>query len=51
MRLQEFCGEVAKAEGKKVSVSIGNVRELVRIVREKLLMGTGVDIYKEIRKM
>jgi hypothetical protein len=32
MTLQRFCSLVAKYEGKKVQVSIGNIREVVHVI-------------------
>lgn len=47
MTLQKFASQVAKAEGKKSQVSIGNVREILKIINTL----TGGELYKWIRKL
>ena len=46
MKISEFVSIVTKSEGKKSSVSVGNVREVLSIVN-KLLDG---EVYKAVRK-
>jgi len=36
MQLSKFVSAVTKAEGKKSSVSVGNMREVLKIVNKKL---------------
>jgi len=47
MTLQEFASKVAKAEGKKSQTSIGNIREILKIINTL----TGGELYKLIRKL
>ena len=35
-KLQEFISDIANAEGGKSSVSIGNVREILKLINQKL---------------
>ena len=47
MTLQEFASKVAKAEGKKSQTSIGNIREILKVINTL----TGGELYKLIRKL
>ena len=51
MKLQEFYSEITNLEGKKVQISIGQIREVVKIVRLFLLKNEGTDLYSLIRKI
>ena len=47
MKLTEFTSKVTLTEGKKVSVSIGQVREILKIVN-KLTFGKLYKLIKEL---
>lgn len=51
MRIQKFYSMIASIEGKKSQVSIGNIREIVKVIRNLLVRLTGLDLYKIIRKI
>ena len=53
MKIKDFCSEVALAEGKEKQATIGNVREIIKIVNEKLSKSAGEKdvLYKLVRKI
>ena len=53
MKLKDFCSIVAKEEGKKSQVSIGNIREIVKVINSILSKKTKENdfLYKIIRKL
>ena len=51
MKLNDFVSLVAEREGKKKEVSVGNIREVLKVIRLVLLDHASVDLYKEIRKL
>ncbi len=47
MTIANFVSEITKQEGKKSSVSVGNVREILRLTNKK----TGGKLYKFIKEL
>lgn len=50
MNLNEFAREVCKREGKKVNLSIAQVKEVLKCERDFILRKTGLDI-NQARRM
>ncbi len=51
MNINEFAKEVTKEEGGKKQVSIAQVKEILRIIKDLIKDYADVDIYKIIRKV
>ena len=48
MKVTDFNKEITVREGKKVELSIAQVAEVVKIVKDIILEKSGLDLYKDI---
>ena len=51
MNINEFAVIVTEIEGGKKSISIAQVKEALKIIRNEILSFSGIDIYKIIKKI
>jgi len=51
MKVTEYARKVTLREGKKKSITIAQVMEVLKIMRKDFRLLCGVDLYKEIHKI